>query len=54
MRDLLQDWQRWTRIERAAAIVLAAVLLIGIPAALAINHRSPALDHDNSGLGTAS
>lgn len=54
MRHLLRDWQRWTRIERVAAIVLAAVLLIGVPAALAINLHPTTLGHANSGPGTAS
>ena len=51
MRDLLQDWRRWTRIERVAAILIAGVLLIGVPAALAINHVAVANGQGSSSVG---
>ena len=54
MRDLLQYWQRWTRIERVAAILIATVLLIGVPAALAINHHPVPSDQASSGVKDAS
>jgi hypothetical protein len=37
MRDFLQDWRRWTRAERVGAVLIATILLLGVPMALAIN-----------------
>jgi hypothetical protein len=36
MRDILKDWRRWSRAERAAAILIC-ILTIGTPMAMAIN-----------------
>jgi hypothetical protein len=36
MQDLVRDWRRWTKAERVAASAIAALILIGVPAALAI------------------
>jgi hypothetical protein len=36
MQDLVRDWRRWTKAERVAAGAIAALILIGVPAALAI------------------
>jgi hypothetical protein len=36
MQDLVRDWRRWTRSERVAAAAIAVIILLGVPAALAI------------------
>jgi hypothetical protein len=36
MQDILKDWRRWSRAERMMAILLASILTIGTPAAVAI------------------
>jgi hypothetical protein len=37
MRDILRDWRRWSRAERAVAILMVSILTIGTPMAVAIN-----------------
>jgi len=53
MRDFVRDWQRWTRIERLMAVLVAVMVLIAVPTALAINLHSTALGHDSRGVGIA-
>jgi hypothetical protein len=36
IHDFRRDWQRWTRAERVLAAVIAAILLIGVPTAIAM------------------
>ena len=40
MHDLLRDWRRWTAIERLIAAALLALVLIGMPTALALGTHS--------------
>jgi hypothetical protein len=37
MRDILKDWRRWSRAERVFAVLIASILTIGTPMAIAIN-----------------
>ena len=37
MRDLIRDWQRWTRSERLAVVLLGTFLLTGVTTAVAAN-----------------
>jgi len=40
-RDLHRDWQKWTRTERfSAVLILAAIIMVIVPAAIASTHRS--------------
>jgi len=44
MRDLVRDWQRWSRTERLAVLLVAAILTGFVPAALALAiHNSTAV-----------
>ncbi len=54
MQDLQKDWIRWTKIERAAAIVIVMALGFGIPTALVGSIHSTALAHNASHTGRAS
>jgi hypothetical protein len=35
MQDFLADWRRWSRAERAAALIFAALLSLAAPAVVA-------------------
>jgi hypothetical protein len=37
MRDILKDWRRWSRAERAVAILLVSIATMGTPMSIAIN-----------------
>jgi hypothetical protein len=40
-RDLHRDWQKWTRTERfSAVILLAAIVIVIVPAAVEFTHQS--------------
>jgi len=39
MRDLIRDWRRWTKAERVLAGVIVVLLVVGLPALLAIDGR---------------
>lgn len=53
MQDLLQDWRRWSRIERIAAVLIVMILLVGVPAALAFDFKLTALAHESTGVRIA-
>lgn len=36
MQDFIRDWRRWTMAERVIAALIAALVTIGGPAALAL------------------
>ena len=36
MQDILKDWRRWSRAERAVAVLLASIPTIGTPTAVAM------------------
>jgi hypothetical protein len=38
MRDFVRDWQRWSRAERVAAVMLTSGLAVAAPALVAISH----------------
>lgn len=43
MRDLIRDWQKWSRAERLTVLFVAAILSGFVPAALAVTiHNSSA------------
>jgi len=37
MRDILKDWRRWSPAERLSAVVIAALMALGIPVVIAAN-----------------
>jgi hypothetical protein len=51
MRDLLRDWQRWTRGERITVVLFATFLLIGMTAAVGANLYGTLTGHNMTGLG---
>lgn len=51
MRDLLRDWQRWTRGERIALVLLATLFLVGVTAVVGANLYATMTGHDTTGLG---
>jgi hypothetical protein len=40
MHDIVKDWRRWSRIERAAAVFIVSFLTVGVPTAIAINFHA--------------
>lgn len=40
MQDFLGDWHRWTKAERVIALAVIALMLVGVPAALAMHGLS--------------
>ena len=46
MQDFLRDWRRWNRAERLIAILLASILVIGIPAAAMVQIHDGAAHAD--------
>jgi hypothetical protein len=40
MQDFLRDWHRWTKAERVIALAVIALMLVGVPAALAMHGLS--------------
>jgi hypothetical protein len=53
VQDLLQDWRRWTRIERVAAILIVMALLVALPAALVFDFRLTTPAHETTGVRIA-
>ena len=53
MQDLVQDWRRWSRIERIAAVLIVMTLLVGVPAALVFDFRLTAQAHESTGVRIA-
>lgn len=49
MRDILKDWRRWSRAERVMAVLIASILMVGVPIAIAINLSSTMLGHGGGG-----
>lgn len=43
MQDILKDWRRWSPAERVMAILIASILMIGVPMGIAINLSSTML-----------
>jgi len=41
MQDFIRDWRRWTKVERVLAGVIVVLLVVGVPALIAINGRLP-------------
>jgi hypothetical protein len=39
-RDMIRDWRRWSRAERAAAIFILAAVLVEMSLGLAVGIRS--------------
>ena len=40
-RDLRRDWRKWSRTERfSAVIILAAMITVIVPAAVAFTHQT--------------
>jgi hypothetical protein len=48
MRDILKDWRRWSRAERLAAILLAGILMIGVPATIVMDLSATVPGHGRS------
>ncbi len=47
MRDLVKDWRRWSKAERAAVVLIAAFVAVTTPVVLASHLHSTASESRN-------
>jgi hypothetical protein len=51
MRDLQRDWTKWTKAERVSAVLIAAILMLGVPSLLVSNINSVGSERNSSPIG---
>jgi hypothetical protein len=42
VKDILKDWNRWSKAERIIAVLLIGLIVAGVPAVLALTTTPPA------------